>query len=193
MSVSGWLPNLIGPVRISDEGTVVTARGELDFVGFNITDNAAQDRIEIEMPPLSLTITVGAAGSNATYIVDGVADEVQINAAITQCNAAGGGVVELLPGTYYPSADIIMLSKVWLRGSSRGSVIIQIPATWSVVSNTAVIRMAGSDGGSITITSDVAKGDNSIDVTSNATYVAVSERSYLTLVSETLWDPIGST
>jgi len=75
------------------------------------------------------TFIVAAANSpnknRADYICDGVADEVQINAAIVATAAAGGrtngavgegGEVHLLAGSYSVAAPIVMLTRVSLIG-----------------------------------------------------------------------------
>lgn len=75
--------------------------------------------------------TVGPTSSGATYITDGVADEVQINQAITAANTAGGGTVFLYPGTYTCAATISMLSNVNLVGSGYSSKIT-LPGAFSL-------------------------------------------------------------
>ena len=69
--------------------------------------------------------TVATVGpTNSDYITDGTADEVQINAAITAVNAAGGGTVQLRAGTYTTAATIVLKSKVKLIGEGIGNTII---------------------------------------------------------------------
>jgi len=51
-------------------------------------------------------VTVGPAGSTADYVCDGTADQTEINSAITAMMAAGGGIVDILAGTYNLSAYI---------------------------------------------------------------------------------------
>lgn len=46
-NVSGWLPNLIGPVEVQDDGTAVTARAALNFIGFDVADNPTYDRVDL--------------------------------------------------------------------------------------------------------------------------------------------------
>jgi parallel beta-helix repeat protein len=67
--------------------------------------------------------SVGPASSNATYITDGTADEVQINQAITAANAAGGGTVYIVKGTYNCAASVLMLDNVILEGDGIGTII----------------------------------------------------------------------
>ena len=63
-NVSGWLPNLIGPVEVQLNGTAQTPRAALNFVGVNLVDNPDQDRIDItpfgasiESPVITGTVT----------------------------------------------------------------------------------------------------------------------------------------
>lgn len=51
-NVSGWLPNLIGPVALADEGVAVPARPTINFTGAGVTatDNPGQNRTDITIP-----------------------------------------------------------------------------------------------------------------------------------------------
>lgn len=76
----------------------------------------------------SATYVVAASDSQdparADYQCDGVADEVEINAAITALPAGVGGSVVLLEGTYTLAASIdILRDNVTLAGSGSGTVI----------------------------------------------------------------------
>lgn len=62
--------------------------------------------------------------SRADYITDGVADDVQIQAAINYVNDNGGGVVYISAGTYVLAANVLLKSGVHLIGSGMGSTII---------------------------------------------------------------------
>lgn len=48
--VSGWLPNMIGPVEVQNAGVVQTPRGALNLIGVTITDNPTYDRLDITFP-----------------------------------------------------------------------------------------------------------------------------------------------
>ena len=67
--------------------------------------------------------TVGA--TDADYITDGTADDVQIQQAIDATNAAGGGTVYLKEGTYTTAAAILMKANVTLQGDGFTSTIIK--------------------------------------------------------------------
>lgn len=67
-------------------------------------------------------ITVGPTGSGAALITDGVADEVQINSALSTLASAGGGIVWIAPGTYNLAASITIAGNANTTGISRAIV-----------------------------------------------------------------------
>lgn len=72
-------------------------------------------------------VSVGPAGSFSDYICDGTADNVEIQAAVNQVNAAGGGAVYVRAGTYNLGADISLknISNVLIQGQGVGVTIFQ--------------------------------------------------------------------
>jgi hypothetical protein len=66
-------------------------------------------------------MTVGS--SDADYITDGSADQVQIQQAIDAAVISGGGVVFVKTGTYNISSPIVVKSGVWIRGAGMGSTV----------------------------------------------------------------------
>lgn len=92
----------------------------------------------------AMTATVVVAASDslnkaaANYVCDGVADDVEIQAAINAL-PAGGGKVVLLEGIYNVNNRIDLCSNAVLEGSGWGTQLIVVPATFP---NTAsVIRL----------------------------------------------------
>lgn len=69
----------------------------------------------------SVDATAAQRGA-ANYLCDGVDDESQINSAITEANAAGGGWVLLTAGTYNCNT-IIMKTNVYLSGNGMGTLV----------------------------------------------------------------------
>lgn len=69
-------------------------------------------------------VTVARSGGGS-YICDGVADDVQINSAITYVSGLGGGTVFLKRGTYNTTAIISLASNVDLVGEGMGTIIYQ--------------------------------------------------------------------
>lgn len=59
-NVSGWLPNLIGPVVVQKDGVAQTARGALNFVGFEVEDNEAYDRTDIKAKAVLPSVAIAA-------------------------------------------------------------------------------------------------------------------------------------
>lgn len=82
------------------------------------------------------TIVVAASNSldptlaPAVYRCDGVADEIEANAAMVAVNAVGGGTVMLLDGRYNPAATYAGQSYISLRGNGSGTLIFVPNATF---------------------------------------------------------------
>ncbi len=72
--------------------------------------------------------SINASVATPRYRADGTDDHLEINSAISAVNAAGGGTVYLLEGTYTITTDVNMSSNVQLIGSGAGTVIT-IPTT----------------------------------------------------------------
>jgi hypothetical protein len=74
---------------------------------------------------MMLDLTVGDAGSGADRIVAGTAED-EINQALADVGAAGGGTVTLLDGTYSVGSNInITQSNITLQGEGSDKTIIQ--------------------------------------------------------------------
>jgi hypothetical protein len=48
---SGWLPNELGPIVLRADGVDLPARGAINFKGFAVTDNPANDELDIDQSP----------------------------------------------------------------------------------------------------------------------------------------------
>jgi parallel beta-helix repeat protein len=83
----------------------------------------------VVMPAVTRGATRVVAASNsvdksrAHYVCDGVDDQVEINKAIQDVAAAGGGMVVLLEGTYIITGSINLASNVALVGQGPGTVL----------------------------------------------------------------------
>jgi hypothetical protein len=92
--------------------------------------------------------------ADADFICDGVADEVEINAAITAVNATGGGTVFLRAGTYNQSTanHILLKSNVTLVGEGVSSkIVLALNNTVKVnACNDVVIKNLCIDGSNLT-------------------------------------------
>ncbi len=86
--------------------------------------------------PIEPTFLVAASNARADliavadYVCDGIADEVQINAAFTAIAASSsdGGIVQLTGGTFYCSDQIVITSgskAIWLRGVGRNATRLE--------------------------------------------------------------------
>ncbi|MBR0894797.1 VCBS repeat-containing protein [Bradyrhizobium tropiciagri] len=77
-----------------------------------------------------MDLTVGLPGSGADRIVSGTADD-EINQALADVGAAGGGTVSVLQGTYSVDSSIsITDSDVTLKGAGAGQTILQTTAAY---------------------------------------------------------------
>lgn len=85
---------------------------------------------------MAATVVVAASDSlnkaAANYVCDGVADNVEIQAAINAL-PAGGGKVLLLEGTYNCAATITLKSHTYLCGEGWNSIIFQVAGTNATV------------------------------------------------------------
>ena len=114
------------------------------------------------MPPRVATLFVAAADSldkcraQADYICDGVADDVQINAAMAALPAAGGRVV-LSEGTFvlaesivFPDDNIVLEGQGWCTGiiatalATGDHAIQMIGKVFCCVKNLAILGSAGT-------------------------------------------------
>src|SRR3990167_4263956 len=113
--------------------------------------------------------TVGS--SNAEYITDGTADDVQIQAAIDAVSAAGGGVVHIKGGTYnlgYNTAvspynpqilryGINLKSNVYLEGEGiNATILAQTEAGWLSDWALAICPVGASNFGMSNMSLDIA-------------------------------------
>lgn len=82
-----------------------------------------------------------SSGAKADYYTDGIADEVQINAALVAASALGtGGTVLLKAGTYTLGASIVPLNNTWLRGDGMFTtkILTGVNARYAHIDNYAV-------------------------------------------------------
>src|SRR5688572_13393112 len=82
-----------------------------------------------------MDFTVALAGTpeaaTADFVCDGVADDVQITAAIEAAAASGGGIVHLAAGTYSVSRAIAVLDdNVHIEGAGAGATTLRAAADW---------------------------------------------------------------
>ncbi|HUS25771.1 MAG TPA: right-handed parallel beta-helix repeat-containing protein [Nevskiaceae bacterium] len=72
-------------------------------------------------PGNAATKTVGLQSSDVDYACDGVADDAEINAAVTAVHAVGGGTVFIKAGTYNIRSQIRPKSNVHIKGEGMFS------------------------------------------------------------------------
>lgn len=86
---------------------------------------ASELKVEKFYSPATKVVAPAGSSYNADYYTDGTADEVQINAAITAVDTAGGGKVLLTEGTFTVAAAIILASDVALEGQGQIATYIK--------------------------------------------------------------------
>lgn len=95
-NVSGFLPDMLGPVELQANGTAVTPRGALNFKGAKLTSRADTDAIDIDLTGDTLP-TVATTDDTPVYVVlatlavgdvvqvDVIAKVAKANGAVRQC------------------------------------------------------------------------------------------------------------
>ncbi len=98
------------------------------------------------MDPLVITVALAGTPEAATadFVCDGVNDDVEINAALAQAGAAGGGIVRLAAGTYSTGLPIAIFDdNVAIEGDPAGGTVIRPDTlTWT--------SAVGPDGAALT-------------------------------------------
>lgn len=114
-----------GGAHISDEAYGASWDGVTTVAP---SKNAVYDKMEVLQAKVS--IVVGTNG-DLGYITDGVDDQVQINQAMIDVSAAGGGTVWVPDTEYSINEELIPQNYVWLRGSGMFSTMLKGTATIS--------------------------------------------------------------
>lgn len=118
---------LYAPTNVLLRGSVLAVQGE-------VPDEAAPPVVEPPIVP-SPPIVIAAHDSyyvrgDVDYVCDGVADQIEFQAAIDLCHEySGGGEIRLLAGHFYMSDGISLGSNINFFGDAHGSVIKRVSAT----------------------------------------------------------------
>jgi hypothetical protein len=115
------------------------------------------------------TVTATIGFSNADYICDGVADDVEIQTALNAVNTAGGGRVHIRAHStaYDISAVLKIPSNVWLSGEGWGTVLKAHSNTVEVLNNSDFTNISG--GNTNIIVSDLQINGNNTTGTVTST------------------------
>jgi hypothetical protein len=108
--------------------------------------------------------------SSADYICDGIADEVEINAAHAALSAAGG-IVQLSCGDFAVATSVAPTAKSWLRGQGVGTRLVGAD-TAQADGAEAVVKVVGPSVTLQNLTSDLNIGDTVANVTNGSLFVA---------------------
>jgi hypothetical protein len=106
--------------------------------------------------------------SSADYVCDGIADEVEVNAALAALPATGG-VVQLSSGAFNvaPTATINHVSNAELRGQGRGATAVAFGD-----GSTYGILGTGTLGAATSLTADATEGILTLTMASSAGFAA---------------------
>lgn len=170
----------------SNNRTIVTG----DQVAAAITKKTITD-IEDLIRSSSLGTAVVVGSSSLDYPTDGIDDQVQINQAITDLAIAGGGTVQLEPGTYNITDTILIAhSNIRLIGSGVGST--KLVGDVGMINDTPIISGGYSAAGSnLSLTGNTAVGGKTVTIsTGNAATLTVGD--YVILSSSELSDSESS-
>ncbi len=216
LSAAGQIVAGDGLVKIGDvissvnaDGTIIASTGDIkvgiiDNSNISNSANIAASKLATgsnrqvlttvsSIPVWSTTapiFTVGPTGSNTPYETDGTADDVQINAAISDAYSAGGGTVLLLAGTYSLATPVNLMSNVTLQGVGSALTNLVVANTFDYNTYKWAVGCAGVDttGTAIPLTVDATIGSQSLTATAGAELSAISANDYVFLRSEALWE-----
>lgn len=141
---------------------------------------------QLVLPLTAVGPSIGGAESSQGGVtvqpVSGNNNQGPINAAIAAVSAAGGGIVQLAPGTFNISSAIFIKSNVWLRGSGWATTIKVaaefadiVPATGNLEHLYGMIS-AGDRGSEYTFTNPIVNArvsDIAFDYQSFWVYAAI--------------------
>lgn len=112
--------------------------------------------------PIHIAIIPGQEVVVTLYPTSGLTQEANINNAIAEVAAGGGGIVQLGAGTFKISSAIFIKSNVWLRGNGPGTVIQMAAAFQDIVPSTGNLEhlygmiSAGDRGSEYTVTNPIS-------------------------------------
>lgn len=92
LNLSGWLPNLLGPVVLKVAGVAQTARAAINFVGATGTDDEANDQTIITIAASALS---GLGAGVATFLA--TPSSANLRAALTDETGTGAAVFATSP------------------------------------------------------------------------------------------------
>lgn len=112
---------LVDEANLTFDGSLLTVTGQLTATA---TSTFATTTVLGNLLQYKTFVTMGT--SDANYITDGVADQVQCNAALAYLKSVGGGRLIIKNGTYNFSAfcGVQGSSNITVEGESRGAIIV---------------------------------------------------------------------
>ena len=141
-------------------------------------------------------ITVGPLGSGAIFETDGIADDVELNAAITLAATTGAALVKILPGSFNITAPVTLQSAVALQGSGRDATKLVVDPSFSS-GNYYVLGCLGQEtsatsgttaGVAVPLLNDATQGNPTIAFTPSAETAPIAVGDFLMVQSSAQWE-----
>lgn len=143
IDVSSWLPALVGPVTIKDDGTAKAARAIWDFVGIDITDDGSTK--------LTFTVSPSALSGLGTGVATWLATPSSANLRAALTDETGSGA--LVFGTSPTIASPTVTGTVTTSGTraSAPDSIAEVQTTDATVTTVASYVMSDETALSIDV------------------------------------------
>jgi hypothetical protein len=175
-NVSGWLPNLLGPVELRDEGVAVTARPAIAFVGagVTVTDDSSGARTVVTIPDAGAGPLSGVAGvltrTATTTLDNGEAKTTGRDIIPTSIQTTDGTVTNLYTFTTTTSRVYVLRGLVsCATTTAAGYGLWSIEALFDNQGGTLTQRVASP-------VTTVAESSVALDVTVDASAGAIRVR-----------------
>lgn len=147
----------------------------VDFSGATSVTLPAGTTIDGVSGGKPVTATLGTTGTSSDYVTDGTADNVQLQAAVTDVSAAGGGIVTIRSGTYAIAGVVTVPANVIIEGEGDSTVLVMAAASAiKVNSSDVVIR-------NLTINGDSQAINNYGIIVENAVNVEIHSNKFLNM------------
>lgn len=140
--ISSWLPGLVGPVEIQQDGeTVVAPRSKWNYKGATVTDNEANDSVDVEfMPEFALV-------SGAVPVETGADPGVRVSRKLTAADLDYGAVTYTGPAT----ESLTGTESFVYVDLTAGDVEVDLPETPAFGQSVTFKIAPGTGGGSYTL------------------------------------------
>jgi len=137
----------------TENGLIITPVTGGETRSYVTNPNEWMGNVHAETDPvtggISFTGSSSTFSANLTVLPSGFTDATDataINAAIASLSTAGGGVIELMQGTYTMTTAILIKSNVWLRGKGESTILkLASDRSYSTSSNVLLVFASSAD------------------------------------------------